>query len=1201
MHSRIVDPVAKAIDGKHGRTHDQGQRQRQSPNVKVIRFASESDPLGVQAHSMEWFAESSVEQCLQVLNSNKDKGLSSSEVDARRMRYGGNCLEEEQPESIWRKLLDQFLEPLVVVLVGACGFSLFLKEYADAIAIVLIIAVNAIIGVIQESRAESALAALKSMTDNPHSRVMRDGEVLTIPNTELVPGDIVTFEAGDAVPADLRVISAINLTSDQSSLTGESCEVSKVSCSINDQQQLSSGDNAYWADKAQKEKSVYFENMMYMGCNVQDGRGMGVVIRTGMQTEVGLLASALNTVEDEPSPLQESLHNLGIRLGLLCLAVCFMVFIVGFISKRGADPNSTEPVWMQMLMVSVALAVAAVPEGLPVCVTITLALGMRDMVKKKALIRNLHSVETLGSASVICTDKTGTVTQGIMSAVRVWMLGAPSGVGVCPQRLEASSDDRKDIYAEVGRSVAINSSSKAHSEMPFFYDAYINTYSPTSLMEASTSNEVLNKEGDWHRVPLLVATLCSNVKLERVDQQTLAEEDKRSQAHLTQKNGLTYKTVGNRTEIAIVGASTMAGLGLLSYQMHFKRIHEIPFSSSRKMMSCLVLNNESDDLPASFSPRMGTTTDGNSSSDGKCKRPSLSSTGVTVKDTNSRLTPFGDSRSVSCVKGAPDVILCNATHIRVAEGRVREITDRDRRLVTAQVDEWGEENAFRVLATAYRTFDDESPSDEMMERELVFCGLVALADPVRPEVKPALKVAKDAGIRTVMITGDYVATAKAIAVEVGLIDIEEKDTKVIDCGVIREITQQISTLSLRMAQIKNGDFSASALSSNADVDAPLLTDVDINEIDRIEREVQKLEIELDTLIKNNQVYARANPLDKLTIVTSIQRQGEIVALTGDGTNDAPALKKSDIGIAMGQTGKDIARAASDMILMEDDFASIVAAIEQGRIIYANIWKFVYYLLSCNVAEVMVIFICVLVGVRTPLTPIQLLWLNLVTDAAPALALAMEKGHPSIMENAPRSRDTRLMNGLMLIGTLVQMVALTSVVLFAFFWGLKDTTGSWLGINDAKSTADIDECFETARTMAYIALSMAELVRAFTVRDPIISIWSYGVFTNVPMIVGVFVSSVLCIAVTSVPVVMDLFGCNYLSLEQWGITLSAVLAPAVVDEIMKPFFRYYELSIAGSVTVADKEKSRKVSTYKKDDGDKADLSDRESDTQALLHY
>jgi Ca2+-transporting ATPase len=915
----------------------------------------------VNEPSRTWHSLSAAEACT-ALTSDSARGLAAVEAKRRLEENGPNELVEKPRPGFLVLLLGQFKDFLILILIAAAIISIVLGEYVDAGAIILIVILNAIVGVVQESKAEEALAALKRMAA-PEARVVRDGATLMVPARELVPGDVVQLEAGNYVPADVRLLEAVNLRIEEASLTGESVPVEKEAGA-------SVGLEAPLGDRL---------SMAYLGTMVTFGRGRGLVVETGMRTQIGLIAAMIQEEVHEDTPLQKKLAQMGRWLGIGALAICGLVFLVGVLEGRNI---------LMMFMTSVSLAIAAVPEGLPAIVTICLALGMQEMVKRHALIRKLPAVETLGSATVICTDKTGTLTQNEMTAGRLWVDGellVVTGEGYQPQG-EVRKDDRR---AEL--------------------------------------------RGSSARLLLQAAMLAGDAHLELVE------------------NGLEGKRwhmIGDPTEGALVVAAAKADLHRQTVEAHYPRLAEAPFDSERKRMSTI----HSVPAPATLTKK------------------EAESVAVT--------TPY-----VVFVKGAPDQLLDRCTHTLV-RGVVVPL-DAAGRAAALEANSRLASGALRVLGVAYRGIAElpGSPDPEAIERDLVFVGLVGMMDPARPEAPPAIETARQAGLRVIMVTGDYKETAAAIGRNIGLME--------------------------------NGDVVLSGAEIDAHDDAQLAT-----VLDRVS------------------VFARVSPQHKVRVVDALKRKGHVVGMTGDGVNDAPALKRADIGIAMGITGTDVTKETADMVLTDDNFASIIGAVEQGRIIFSNIRKFVFFLLSCNLGEIAVVFIGTLMGWPLPLTAIQLLWINLLTDGAPALALGLEKGEPDLMKQPPRPVKEPIITGPMLGRILLQSTAITIATLFAFWYGMNvKGSGEW------------------ASTMAFVTLMCCELIRAYTNRSERASIFTIGVFSNKYMQYAVFSSVALLFAALYVPFLSDrVFNSQQMGWREWAVALPLALLPAFVDEMGKVVLR-----------------------------------------------
>jgi Ca2+-transporting ATPase len=927
--------------------------------------------MSVTLPQVPWHSQE-IDEVAAQLETRVDAGLSTAEARARQAEYGLNELREKPPTPFWRQVLEQLNNFVVILLIVASIISALLGDTIEAVVILAIVVLNAVLGVVQESRAEKALAALKKMAA-PEAETIRDGHRVRVSSRELVPGDVVLIEAGNYVPADLRLIESVNLKIDEASLTGESVAVEKQATgTMNPDVPLSDRRNA-----------------AYMGTLVTYGRGKGIVVGTGMNTQMGMIATMLQSVEEEQTPLQKKLDQLGKMLGLAALAICAMVF--GIYVLRGITNPMIElgTAIADAFLISVSLAIAAVPEGLPAVVTITLAIGMREMIKRHALIRKLASVETLGSATMICSDKTGTLTQNEMTVVKLWV-----------------------HHAEIGIS--------GHG------------YQPEGRFTHSQADRELDIQSDVEVSSLLwAAALVNDAQLE----ETGAVD-----------GATTYRVVGDPTEGALIVAAAKAGLWRSDMEQNFPRVAEVPFDSERKRMSTIhELRHPTMDDPSPFTP--------------------------------------GDRGYVVCLKGAAGDLLERSTHLLHRKGPLL-IEDHDIRAIHEAGDRMANQ-ALRVLGVAYRKLDQlpEQITADEIERDLVFVGLIGMIDPARPEVKPAIDEARQAGIRTVMITGDHPDTARAIASQIGLLRLD--------------------------AQVRTG------------AELEQMSDADLVET-----------------VEHTDVFARVSPQHKVRIVEAFKARNEVVAMTGDGVNDAPALKRADIGVAMGITGTDVSKETADMVLTDDNYVSIVSAVEQGRIIYSNIRKFVFYLLSCNVAEIAIIFIAALAGWTTPLTPIQLLWLNLLTDGAPALALATEKGDPDIMQQKPRPKSEPIINRLMTIRIAIMTVALTTVVLAAYQIGLRTSIG-------------------LAETMSFVTLALAELPIAYTSRSERYALFKLGPFSNRWMQAAVGLSIVLTLAVLYIPFFNQPFNTVPLTLEQWAIILPLILIPAAVAEISKFFVRRSE--------------------------------------------
>ncbi|MRS02085.1 cation-translocating P-type ATPase, partial [bacterium] len=843
--------------------------------------------------SVTWHALSP-DEVLNRLETTSVKGLTSAEVEKRQEIHGLNQLREKPRATFIQLVFAQLKSFVIILLIVASVISMILGEWVDSGAILLIVVLNAVLGVIQESRAEEALAALKKMAA-PDAQVMRDGKRVSVPSNQLVPGDIVFLEAGNFVPADLRLLEAVNMRVEEAALTGESVPVQKNAL-LTLEAKSSLGDR---------------KNTVYMGTVISYGRGHGVVTSTGMHTQLGLIANMLQSVNEEQTPLQKRLDQLGKTLGWACLAVCAIVFGVGIL--EGGNP-------LELFMIAVSLAIAAVPEGLPAIVTISLALGMQEMIKRHALIRRLSSVETLGSTTIICSDKTGTLTQNEMTVTRIWVDGQfveVTGQGYSPKGEFRVNGNKVDL----GQFPAVKS----------------------ALWVGALNNDALLEETNG-------------------------------------EGGTEYRMIGDPTEGSILVAAYKAGAGSKDLNNAYPRKNEIPFDSERKRMIT---------IHAIDNPRLDD------------------------------ISPFVDSTyknmHVVAIKGAPDVVLKLCTQIQSMDDKSAKPLDEAARKQVLDANDAMTKDALRVIGVAYRLVNDipTELNSVDLEKDLIFAGLIGMIDPARPEVKPALLTAAKAGIRTLMITGDYPNTARAIAESIGLLRPGHK----------------------------------------------VLTGAQLDEID---------DKQLIVEVEQTDVFARVSPEHKMRIVNALQANGEVVAMTGDGVNDAPAIKQADIGVSMGITGTDVAKDTADMVLTDDNYVSIVSAVEQGRIIYANIRKFVYFLVSCNMAEILIIFLPTAFGrfvfpelnteQLSPLVPVQLLWLNLISDGAPALALGTEKGDPDIMDQKPRPKKEPIINKQMMIGVIIQTIAKTTITLLAFWIGLTE-----LGL-------PLEMRLSVAETMAFLTLA-----------------------------------------------------------------------------------------------------------------------------------
>jgi len=925
-----------------------------------------------------WHAKP-IEHLIHELETNGEKGLRQEEAQKRLEQHGRNELMERPRPGFLTLLLRQFNNFLVWILISAAGVSLMMGEFIDAAAILVIVGLNAIVGVAQESKAEQALAALKKMAA-PNAQVLRDGHQVVIPSRDLVPGDLVRIEAGNYIPADLRLVESINLKVEEASLTGESVPVDKEAQVILDKQ-IPLGDR---------------RNLTFMGTVITYGRGKGIVTATGMRTQIGLIAEMLQYEKEEATPLQKKLDQLGKVLGIACLGICTVIFVYGLLRDTDFGTLFTQG-WsayfiaakedvIGLFMTAVSLAIAAVPEGLPAVVTICLALGMQRMIRRHALIRKLPAVETLGCATVICSDKTGTLTQNEMTVVQGW-------TGRKGFRVTGEGYHPKGQYFRQGK-----------------------IFNPLSDDETS----LLLRGG----------VLCNDAKLE-----------KRGEG----KGERPWMTVGDPTEVAVVVAAGKAGLWRAELEETLPRVQEIPFDSERKRMTTIHQRRSRERGMADLS--------------------------------------FHDSRFVAFVKGAPDVILnlCD----RILEGRQGVPLSAERRQEVMTVQQDMARQALRVLGVAFRPMDStaESPAAEEVERGLTFIGLFGMIDPARPEVKGAVRVAKEAGLKSVMVTGDYKDTAEAVAKEIGLLT----------PGGLVLTGEELDRLN----------------------DSEL-----VNTIDRID------------------ACCRVSPQHKIKIVDAFKARGHVVAMTGDGVNDAPALKRANIGVAMGKTGSDVSKEAADMVLMDDNFATIVSAIEEGRIIYSDIRKFVFFLIACNVGEILIIFFSLLAAIPIPLRPIHLLLLNLVTDGAPALALGLEKGEPDIMKRPPRPTGEPVINRPMLVSIVIIALADMIAVLMVFIFALSRFPGNLMA----------------AQTMAFATLVSSELLRAYTSRSESYSVFSIGLFSNPWMVLATAVSFLVLIGMIYIPFFQPFAHTVPLGVKDWLFMFPFIFVAPVAAEMSKIFLR-----------------------------------------------
>lgn len=893
-----------------------------------------------------WFNKT-VTETLESLTTNANEGLKSEEIEERRKKYGFNELKAKKKKTILVKFLEQFKDFMIIILIiaaivsGVIGY-LQNEGITDSIIILIVVIINAIIGVAQESKAEKSLEALQKLSSHV-AKVIRDGKLVVMPSKELVPGDIVIIETGDYVPADLRIIEATNLKAQEASLTGESVPVEKNTEAISDEK-IGIGDRT---------------NMLFSSSLITYGRGKGIVVETGMNTEVGKIANIINSTDETETPLQEKLNKLGKTLGIGALVICAVIFVIGLL--YGKNP-------LDMFMTAVSLAVAAIPEGLAAVSTIVLAIGVQRMVKKHAIVKKLPAVETLGSATVICSDKTGTLTQNKMTVQRIF---------------------------------------------------YNNKLLDINKIDLKQEDETLER---------LVHTsmLCNDTKISTDNQLT-----------------------GDPTETALVDMGFKLDFEPSLFEQ-MPRLKEIPFDSDRKLMTTV--------------------------------------------------HKISDNKFVVYTKGGVDELLekCSAYQIN---GKIEKDLENAKKIIDDVNDELAEE-ALRVLAMAYKEIDYMPTTNENLEENLIYVGMVGMIDPPREEVKDAVQKCKTAGIKTVMITGDHKSTAIAIARELGIL----------------EDGQEAIT--------------GSDLANMSDE-------------------------ELTRRVENIRVYARVSPEHKVRIVRAWQAHGQIVAMTGDGVNDAPALKNADIGCAMGKCGTDVAKEAADIILTDDNFATVVSAVEEGRRIYDNIIKAIQFLLASNVGEVVVLFLAILltpylankfgitIGLIEPLLPIHILWINLVTDSLPALALAFDPADKEIMKRQPVKSNTGIFTKSMTWRIVYQGIMIGGLSLIAFIIGL-----STKDVPAIEGLTSEQVKVEIGQTMTFIVLAFSELIHVFNIRNNKESIFKTGVGGNKQLFGAIAISSLLMIVILAIPALRSIFSIPVLPIANIMEIIILILAPVVIVEIFK---------------------------------------------------
>ena len=909
----------------------------------------------------KWYQQK-VKEVENKLETNKEKGLTEKQVKERREKYGYNELKATKKKSIIQRFLDQFKDFSIIVLIiaaivsGIVGVSQG-EGFTDTIIILIVVIVNAIIGVAQESKAEKSLEALQKLSDHA-AKVIREGNIKVIPAKELVPGDIVVLDTGDYIPADLRIIEAVNLKAQESSLTGESVPVEKNTETI-ENKETGIGDCT---------------NMLFSSSLITYGRGKGIVVETGMTTEVGKIAGMMNQTEKQETPLQQKLNQLGKTLGIVALIICAVIFVVGLMQGKEA---------IQMFMTAVSLAVAAIPEGLVAVSTIVLAIGVQKMVKKHAIVKKLPAVETLGSSTVICSDKTGTLTQNKMTVQKVFFNG----------KLYNIDDLEKGI----------------------------------EIIENTNRLELKDKE----LTELIYANmLCNDTKV-----------------------STDGKLTGDPTETALVDMAFKLSFDPSIYE-RIPRVQEIPFDSERKLMT-------------------------------------------TVNKVNDKFIVY--------TKGGIDELLEKCSSYQIS-GEIKQDTQSFKKYhsIIENVNEKMAKEALRVLGCAYKIIDNEPTKEEMkdIENNLIFLGMVGMIDPPRGEAKIAVEKCKTAGIKTVMITGDHKVTATAIAKSLGILENENE----------------------------------------------AITGVELEKMS---------DEELEKNVRKYSVYARVSPEHKVRIVKAWQKNGEIVAMTGDGVNDSPALKTADIGCAMGIVGTDVAKEAADVILTDDNFATIVSAVEEGRRIYDNILKVIQFLLSSNVGEIVVLFLATML---TPLLakwfgisdinhleillPIHILWINLVTDSLPALALAFDPANADIMKRKPRDTKKGVFTKGMTWRVIYQGIMIGGLTLAAFMIGLGTTTEPIGNLTLEQSK------IEVGQTMAFITLALSELTHVFNVRNNKKSIFKTKIFNNKKLIGAVLISAALVFIILLIPELRNIFSIPVLPKQNIIELICLILSPIVVVEIFK---------------------------------------------------
>lgn len=997
------------------------------------------DPIALSKKNISFFHNRTWQKVTELYKTNTTDGLSEAEAEERLKIFGKNQLASEPRDPWWKIFLGQLTDLLVVMLLIAAIVSGAFEEYAQCTFIIVLVVGMASLGTFQEVRAGDSLDALSSLSA-PNADVVRGGKTMTLDSTLLVPGDIILLEMGRTIPADCRMVTCQGLQSAEAALTGESVGKKK------NPEFVGVEGVVFHDDKGEKQEN---QNICFMGCTVLEGRGRGVVVKTGMNTEMGLIASLINNADETRSPLQIQLERLGKQLGVYSFSLSLVVWIIGVSTGRGLDPHDSQDKFLQMTLVAVALTVAAVPEALPTMVTITLAMGMNRMSKRKAILRNLHGTVTLASVSVICSDKTGTLTAGEMTATRVWVdhkINRITGVGFKPEGFVVPEGVNLDDAGAV---------KAAH-------DA--------------------NRKG-MHLIAAVVATLCSDVTIQDGE------------------------IKGNMSEKPLVVATLKTGMTQGAITKACPRIHEIPFDSKRKMMSTLVTNDN----------------------DYKGNGEGLEEFALGSFPELRRAAAF------SCVKGAPNFVLEFCTRIMRQNGTTEPLSADEKKAIMNKIDDLSSE-ALRVLAVAVRLFD-RTPEDltpENVERELVLIGMFASIDPERVEVKPAIQTAYNAGIRVVAISGDYTKTLFAIAKNIGLLKPDAPFSKVLDCEEIRPDGERAIAIENKLADHKKKSF---------------LTP---EEQKAFQEELATINTRLDKVTNFVDCFGRAKPQDKIVILKSLQRQGHIASMTGDGVNDAPALKQANIGVAMG-SGTDAAKAASSMILVDDSFSTIVAGVEEGRAIFRNISIFIFMLLSENVAEVLFVLLSGCFDQPYPLKAIQLLLLNLFTDGAPAIALAVEtSGNDSLMSEGPRNIHESIISPIMRVGIAIHTVILCGMCILMYTLALIRYTGSPTGKSETHQGTKHE--LEAATTVAYLYIVSAELLRAYTCRSLRDSVFTIGVFSNPWMQKSVVVGFIGAVSFAVIPELNEALDFVQLKGEDWAYIFGLCWIPCISEELIKYIYR-----------------------------------------------